>query len=96
LKRMRQPQGGEIPVGMSRSNAPRVKTRIARQERDHRKITFQDEFRLPLTSWNRILMSDFCGIEESRPGGAVDVFAEHAGLRFAPPGLSSLAPFGVH
>jgi hypothetical protein len=44
-----KPHRGEIPVGVSQSNAPRVKTYIANQEQHRRKVTFQDEFRLLLT-----------------------------------------------
>src|SRR5262245_23731519 len=41
------------------------------------------------------LTSALSGIEESRPDGALAVFAEYPGLRFASPGLSNLAPFGA-
>src|SRR5262245_3935519 len=42
-------QAGYGAFSVSQSNAPRVKTYIANQEQHHRRITFQDEFRLLLT-----------------------------------------------
>jgi hypothetical protein len=44
-----QRQSGYAAFSVSQSSAPRVKTYIANQEQHHRKITFQDEFRLLLT-----------------------------------------------
>jgi REP element-mobilizing transposase RayT len=41
-------QAGYGAFSVSQSNAPHVKTYIANQEQHHRKVTYQDEFRLLL------------------------------------------------
>jgi len=42
-------QAGYAAFSVSQSNVPQVKTYIAIQEQHHRKVTFQEEFRLLLT-----------------------------------------------